>query len=90
MVTFGKMNWTANVEAPSNDRVLLMTSRPGASEKHKEFRMNVKTDANLWYGHFDAPAVLPEPLKQKFTKYSLLLQAVRNYYDKKEIDVKEL
>ena len=92
MVEYGKIKWLENFEAPSNDRVLLLNTRPGASKHEhtlKNVNLHVKTDANLWYCHFDAPAQLPEPLKQKWTKYSLLYKAVTDYYNKKEIDVTE-
>lgn len=88
---YGKIKWTANIEAPSNDRVLLLNSRTGASKANptlKDSRFYARTDAGLWYfvsEHGD----IPEALKQKFTKYSLLLEAVRKYYDKREVDVKE-
>lgn len=91
MVTYGKINWSANIEAPSNDRVLLLSSRPGASKHNptmKEAKFYARTDASLWYLVCNNGDI-PEPLKQKFTKYSLLLKAVREYYDKKEVDVKE-
>ena len=91
--SFAKIQWTANIEAPSNDRVLLLNTRPGAS-KHdnpfkKDVKLHIKTDGALWYCHFDAPASNPEPLKQRWTKYSLLLKAIKDYYNKKEVDVTE-
>lgn len=92
VVTYGKINWTANVEAPSNDRALLLNSRPGASKHNptmKDSKFHATTDAGLWYLVCNSGDI-PEPLKQRFTKYSMLLKAVREYYDKKEVDVKEV
>ena len=92
MALFGKINWSANLEAPSTDRVLLLSSRPGASKhnhQYKDSKFYAKTDASLWYLSCENGSI-PEPLKQKFTKYSMLLRTVREYYDRKEVDVKEV
>ena len=85
------ITWTANTETPDYQRVLLLNSRPNASKhnhQYKDSKFYARTDAGLWYFAGDSGDI-PEPLKQRFTKYSLLLKAIREYYDKKEVDVKE-
>jgi hypothetical protein len=76
--SFAKINWQESI-TPSNDRVLLLSDKKGT----KINRLHAKTEGALWYVHFE-DGRLPEPLKQKWTKYSSLLKAVKTYYGNKK------
>lgn len=69
---------------PSNDRVLLLSGKDGI----KKNKLLAKSEGTLWYVRF-VEGVLPEPLKQRWTKYSILLKAVRDYYALKNIEIIE-
>lgn len=86
MVNFAKIQWTANVEAPSNDRVLLLYAK--GKEKPQDNKMRAKVEGTLWYCSFEK-GELPETLKQRWTKYSALLEAVKKYYNRHNIEVTE-
>lgn len=86
---FAKIQWTANVETPSNDRVLLLSSdKPKGSHHNFPDRITATTEGTLWFVKLDKGSP-PEPLKQRWTKFSTLFQAVKDYYNKKEIQVTE-
>lgn len=83
---FAKIQWTANVEAPSNDRVLSLYAK--GETKPQENQLRIKSEGALWYCSFEK-GTIPEPLKQKWTKASSAIAAVKDYYTKKKIEVIE-
>lgn len=83
--TLEKIHWQEQA-LPSSDKVLLLTAR--GEEKPQENKLRAKCDASLWFCSFEKGHI-PEALKQKWTKYSLLVKAVTDYYAKKKIEVKE-
>jgi hypothetical protein len=80
---FAKLHWQENI-TPTNDRVLLLSGKDGI----KANKLHAKTEGALWYVHFE-DGRLPEPLKQRWTKYSTLLKAVKEYYALKNIEITE-
>lgn len=44
---------------------------------------------NLWYVRYEAGG-LQEPLKQKWTRFSLLLAFCRDYFEKRNLTIKEV
>lgn len=46
-------------------------------------------DCSMWYLKFDA-GLLPPAFKQHFTSFSKLLKFVTEYYDKRNIEIKEV
>lgn len=87
MVEYGRIKWTANVEDPSTDRVLLLHAR--GEEKPQDNKMRIKAEGNLWSCSFEKGAV-PLGLQQRWTKSSLALEAVKKYYSNKKIEVTEV
>lgn len=86
VVNFAKIQWTANVEAPSNDRVLLLHAR--GKEKPQDNKLRIVADGHLWHCSFEK-GWAPEGLKQKWTKASDAVKAVKAYYANKDIEVTE-
>jgi hypothetical protein len=80
---FAKINWQEN-STPSNDRVLLLSGKDGI----KDNKLHAKAVGTLWQLNFE-DGRLPEPLKQRWTKYSTLLKAVKDYYALKNIEITE-
>jgi hypothetical protein len=72
---YAKIHWQENITPSSHDRVLSLYDKKGT----KMHVLHARTDAALWYLHTE-DGRLPEALKQRWTKYSTLLQAVRKYY----------
>lgn len=86
----------------SNDKIIVLTPVEGEAGRTSagmidkriftgENKLHAKYDAqtNLWAAHYEFGSI-PEPLKQKFTKFSLLLDCVKEYYKKRNVDVKEV
>jgi hypothetical protein len=95
VVEYAKINWTANIPDPENSHILSLHFKEGKRPKDippdaLKHKLKAKTEGALWYitMHGDGGTV-PEPLKQRWTKYSMLLNAVRNHFDKRDIEVKE-
>jgi len=86
MVEYGKIKWAANVETPSTDRVLLLQAR--GDEKPQDNKLRIRADGHLWHCSFEK-GWPPEALKQKWTKASAAVAAVKEYYAKKKIEVTE-
>lgn len=80
---FAKVYFNTEI-TPSNDRVLLLSDKDGIRKN----KLRAKTEGTLWYVSFEEGR-LPEPLKQKWTKYSTLLKAVQDYYALKDITILE-
>lgn len=47
-------------------------------------------NSNLWTMHYTPPAVVPEPLKQQFTRFDLLVDHARNYFRARNIQIKDI
>lgn len=86
MLEYAKIHWTANAEAPSNDRVLLLQAK--GNEKPQDNKLRIKADGALWYCSFEK-GWPPEVLKAKWTKASKAVEAVKEYYNKRKIEVTE-
>lgn len=85
MQSLGKIHW-AEQPLPDNERVFSLIAK--GEEKPQENKLRAKTEGSLWYCSFEK-GLVPEALKQRWTKYSMLRQAVTEYYKKKKIEVKE-
>ena len=80
---FAKLHWAENA-TPTNDKVLILSDKDGA----KANKLHAKAEGTLWALHFE-DGRLPEPLKQRWTKYSNLLKATKEYYALKKIEITE-
>lgn len=49
----------------------------------------VMEDNGLWSLHYDS-GVMNEPLKQKFTSFHILLKTVKQYFERRNVRVKEV
>lgn len=47
------------------------------------------TDVSLWHMKLDA-GLLPQPFQQRFTTFNKLLDFVKDYYEKRNVEIKEV
>lgn len=86
----------------SNDRILVLEAMPGKNARNVAGRVNTTLftgtnklhairdpQVSLWYFKYD-DGVLPESLKCQFTSFPKLLTYARDYYKKRDIQIKEV
>lgn len=87
----------------SNNRTIMLERIPGTkplTDKHeKDYRIFLEAtplhavrndNTNLWSMHYTPPAVIPESLRQQFTRFDLLVDHARSYFSKRNIQIKEI
>jgi len=87
----------------SNNRIIYLERIPGTKpltdKGDKDYRIFLEKtplhairndNTNLWTMHYTPPAVIPEQLKQQFTKFDLLVEHARSYFAKRNIQIKEI
>lgn len=88
-----------NTNVRSNDRVIALAPREGAKNVlglvdprlfTGENKLHaVMEDNGLWALHYDK-GIAAEPLRQKFTSFPKAMKTIKEYYNKRNIDVKEV
>jgi hypothetical protein len=86
----------------TSDRVIKLKPREGEKPLNSkgmvdtrlfsgDNNIHVKMDkqSSLWYFEYDN-GVLPQQLQQRFTSYSKALDFAKQYYDRRNVDVKEV
>lgn len=83
----------------TKDKILILAPRANAKDSIGLIDKRLFTGANklhavlesngLWSFHYDF-GIMNEPLKQKFTSFSIALKTAKLYFDKRNIDVKEV
>jgi hypothetical protein len=93
-------NYERNIVNRSNDRILELVIRDKDKPKNSiglvdnrlfsgGNRLHAVQDAGLWYLKYDKGKI-PAVLEQKFTTFSALLRCTKNYFDQRNIDIKEV
>jgi hypothetical protein len=83
-----------------NDRVIIPVRREGNTMTDQGLVDNrifnggnrihaVQDESGLWVLRYDSGSV-PPALRQQFTSFSQLLKFLRSYFDKRNIDIKEI
>lgn len=86
----------------STDRILVIQPKVGKKPKNGiglvdprlftgENRLHAIMDSQYasWYLKYDQ-GVLPQAFKQKFTSFPVLLSTVKNYYNKRDLEITEV
>lgn len=83
----------------TKDKVIALARRPNAKNTdgmldNRLFNggnnLNaILEDNGLWSLRYDH-GLVPEPLKQKFTSFSMALRTAKYYFDSRNVDVKEI
>lgn len=89
-----------NIVNRSNDRIIELVIRDTSKPKNaiglvdnRLFtggnKLHAVQDAGLWHLKYDK-GKLPQALEQKFTTFAMLFKVTKNYFDNRNIDIKEV
>jgi hypothetical protein len=84
------------------DRILVLSLIDGKAPKSStgmidprlftgENKLHAKMDVttNFWYFQYDS-GILPEPLKQRFTSFKMLLKHAEDYFKTRNLEIKQV
>ena len=82
---------TPNVANHSTDRIIALKPRDDkrGTALFAKNKLHAVQDAGLWYLKFES-GELPEPLKQRFTSFNVLIKYLTNYFNMRGIDIEEV